>query len=78
MFPFFVNEKLQKLTEVCWSKNPDDRPSFGEISEKLRNEDFFLEGVDVDEISFYVDNITEITDSTEKLLDKIKVFFSNE
>ena len=36
-----------------------------------QNDDFILDDVDVDELNLYIEKITQITDSTEKLLSTI-------
>lgn len=73
-----IKDSLRELIEQCWSENPDDRPTFDEIFRKLANKtgneeekDFLLEDVDTTELNIYVEDVTKITDSTEKLLRKI-------
>ena len=70
-----VKKSFTNLIERCWSKNPEERPDFGEIFTMLSNknnnhedEDLFLDDVDVNEFNLYVEDITKVTDSTEKLL----------
>ena len=77
-FNYPIKEPLKKLIEKCWSANPNERPNFGEIFNKLTNKNdddedncCILEDVDMDDFQIYVEDITEITDSTEKLLDKM-------
>jgi hypothetical protein len=36
--PFFVGDLIRR----CWSREPDDRPTFGEILEVLRANEFKL------------------------------------
>lgn len=57
VFKFPVKETHQELTKECWSNNPEDRPTFEEIFEKLTEENYFLEDVDEDELNCYVDDI---------------------
>ena len=79
IWPDDVNPKLKELISKCWDSTDTARPNFGEIFNLLSNkndqrdeeEDFMLDDVDVDEFNFYVEDITEVTDSTEKLLSKI-------
>ena len=68
-----IKKSIRNLIEKCWSKDPKERPSFGEIFTKLsnQNDDFILDDVDVDELNLYIEKITQITDSTEKLLSTI-------
>ena len=50
----------QNLIETCWSQNPNDRPTFSEIVDTLRNnEEFITENVDLDEFLNYVDLIDD-------------------
>ena len=37
VFKFPVKETLQELTELCWSNNPEDRPTFKDILQELQN-----------------------------------------
>ena len=75
VFQFPVKDPLKKLIEKCWSKDPDERPTFTEIFHKLTNikENCLLDDVDMDEFTMYVEDITEITDTIEKLLNKIEI-----
>lgn len=73
-----VKESLKQLIVQCWSDNPDDRPTFEEIFNKIAfnieesvydiftdNDEFkyYLEDVDVDEILSYAYDITEKCES---------------
>ena len=53
-FTIPIKPSLKKLIEKCWSGDPNLRPNFGEIFDKLSNrdeeEDCFIDDVDVDEI----------------------------
>ena len=55
----YISGPYAELVKKCWSPNPDDRPTFDEIVEKLRtNEDFIKNfGVDEDEFKDYVEEI---------------------
>lgn len=48
----FVPDSYKDLIESCWSSNPEDRPSFDEIVEKLRNDSGFITP-EVDKDDFY-------------------------
>lgn len=65
-----VKESLKELIEKCWSENPNDRPTFDELFDKLSgNEDegkYFLDNVDVDELNFYINKITGKIQKGEK------------
>ena len=68
-FKYPVKKEMQELIEQCWSKDPNDRPTFKEIFNKLtnRNRSYFLDGVDEDEVDLYIEDITETTDPIEEL-----------
>ena len=75
-----INENLKHLIEQCWSENPNDRPSFDEIYNKLANLDeedddnklnYLLDDVDINDFNVYIEDITVITDLTEQLLSRI-------
>lgn len=67
-----IKKSLKNLIERCWSADPNSRPNFGEIFDKLSNrdesEDCFIDDVDVVEIKNYVEDITEILDPIEKVI----------
>ena len=65
LFP--IKKSHQTLTEQCISSDPDERPTFTEILNKLRNKDYFLDDVDDDEIDLYIDDITQVNDPIEEL-----------
>ena len=71
-FTFPIKKTLQELIIQCWSHNPEDRPSFDEIFEKLCNDDYLLDDVDIDELRSYITDINDPTDTMEELLGKIK------
>lgn len=66
-----IKKPIQELIEQCWSANPDDRPTFSELFEKLSNkkEDkkYFLDDVDSEKVKLYVESVTKISDRIEKL-----------
>lgn len=69
-----IKKSLKKLIEKCWSDDPKERPTFDEIFTKLsdtNNENYLLDDVDIDELNLYLDDITEVTDNTEKFVHKI-------
>lgn len=64
-----VKQHIRELIEQCWSKNPNDRPTFKEIFKKVSsNEDFFLDGVDHQAVGRYIEEITKVDDPIEELL----------
>ena len=68
-FVVTINESLQNLIEECWSENPNNRPTFEEIFDKLATKsDFLMDDVDENEFKNFVD---EIKDSIENLLKRI-------
>ena len=40
-FHFPIPDHYKKLIESCWSKNPNERPSFNEIVSLLKSDEFF-------------------------------------
>lgn len=70
-FPKNVKEPIKNLIEKCWSANPDERPDFKEIFNKLAGivgDDYLLDGVNKEELNEYVKSVTKIDDPIEKLL----------
>lgn len=54
-----IKNSLQNLIERCWSQDPNNRPTFNEIfNEVAYNEDFYLDGVDIQQIKNYIDKLT--------------------
>ena len=56
-----VHDCYKSLIESCWTQNPDERPSFDEIVEMLKNDSrFILPGVNLSEYKKYVNLISSI------------------
>ena len=53
-----VKQTLRSLIERCWSRDPNDRPSFDTIFKAFISSDYFLDGVNLNRISQYVRYIT--------------------
>ncbi|KAK8872006.1 hypothetical protein M9Y10_007760 [Tritrichomonas musculus] len=59
-----INDSIKELINRCWSRNPKERPTFSEIYKMLSLTDskyvdsYCLEGVNKDELSLYIDEIT--------------------
>ena len=58
-----IKKSFKELIEKCWSKDPNERPTFEEIFNKLKynkNDDqYLLDDVDIDEFIMYVEDITD-------------------
>ncbi|KAK8865091.1 hypothetical protein M9Y10_010623 [Tritrichomonas musculus] len=58
-----IKSSLKKLIEKCRSNDPEERPNFGEIIEwltnKIKTEDCFIDGVDTNKIKDYIEEINE-------------------
>ncbi|KAK8885160.1 hypothetical protein M9Y10_044289 [Tritrichomonas musculus] len=69
-----IKESIQELIEKCWSRDPNTRPTFEEIFNRLaynieesvddifqtgEEGKYYLEGVDVNEVLFYADEISD-------------------
>lgn len=55
-----VPKCYQNLVEQCWSQNPADRPSFNEITDRLKkNDDFITENINKNEFLSYIDKIEQ-------------------
>lgn len=76
-FEYSIKESLKELIENCCSTDSESRSNFGEIFEKLTNEEYFIDDVVIDEISTYIRDITENRDPIEKLI-KEKEISENE
>lgn len=55
-----INEKLKQLIEQCWSDDPNERPLIYEVFTKL-------DGVDIDELNDYIDEIKNATDHAKDM-----------
>lgn len=79
-FDFPVNPSLQQLIEQCWQDDPNKRPTFDEIYQKLSSfniedsNEYLLDDVDIEELKLYIEDISMITDFTEQLIHKISIF----
>lgn len=87
-FTVKIKESLKALIEQCWSADPKDRPTFIELYNKLAfNEDdmdgsissidgkYYLDGVDVDAILSYIDEISATFQYTipPEMKEKLKI-----
>ncbi|KAK8895588.1 hypothetical protein M9Y10_024058 [Tritrichomonas musculus] len=67
----YIPKIYRDLIEACWSQNPDDRPTFSEIVDMIKNNDEFItENVDVDEFLNYIDYINDYINE-EKSVDVV-------
>lgn len=71
-FTVDVKEPLKKLIEKCWSKNPEERPTFKDIFEKVTNPYYFLDDVDYEKCNEYIKLVTAVKDPLEKLLLRVE------
>ena len=55
-FIYPIKQEFKDLIELCWSGDPNNRPSFNEIFNFLSKN--FLEDVDVEEVNNYIYDIT--------------------
>jgi serine/threonine protein kinase len=46
--------RLRELTQRCWERDANNRPSFAEILEEFRNDEVFLPGASVDEVRLHI------------------------
>ena len=53
-FVYPIPNCYKNLIEDCWAHNPDDRPSFDEIVQRLRSDSKFIEEASVDENEFLI------------------------
>lgn len=68
-FTMPIKEPIKNLIEKCWSDDPSLRPTFCEIFRSLASGgDFFLDGVDADEVNLYTEDVNEVNDPYERLL----------
>lgn len=69
--PSDVKRPFSELLQNCWSSNPEERPSFKEIYQKLYHDyNYYLDGVDMCELIRYVSKI-EIDAENEEYLTKL-------
>ena len=57
-----IKDEFKKLIEQCLSNDPNERPNFNEIYNKLKNvnnKDFALDDIDVDEVNDYIELISK-------------------
>ena len=59
-FDFPIKKSIKKLIESCWAQNPNDRPTFEQIFNKLAyNFDDFVDNDDIDDDDDYDENLDE-------------------
>lgn len=74
----------ENLIEKCWSKDPQNRPSFEEIFNKFaynfsesiferEDDEYYLDDVDVEEVISYADSI-QFSDNSNQLDQVLKKF----
>ena len=50
IIPDNINPNVRRLIERCWDRDPNNRPSFSEIFDKLsKDKDYWLDDIDEDE-----------------------------
>lgn len=60
-FPEFVPEKMKQLISLCWSCDPNKRPSFDYIYKELSTDfSYFGDCFDEDEVLDYINTLTNI------------------
>lgn len=78
-FKYEIPDCYQQLIKKCWSQNPDERPTFEDIVNELKNNhDFITNSVEEDEFLDYVDlidNYKTTFDPTKKFK---KITFSKD
>lgn len=69
-----IKKSIRSLIERCWSPDPEDRPTFREIFQKLakKDSDCILNNVDYQKVEEYVSSISDATDFYEKLNEKVE------
>ena len=66
-FEYPIANCYKELNTKCWSGNPEERPTFDEIVDILKNnEEFITENVDENEYFQYIDYIKEYKKSFDK------------
>ena len=69
-----IKQSIRQLIELCWSDDPNKRPTFEEIFLKLTqnfdndSENFLIDGVDKEKLKLYIESITNVDEIEEKLL----------
>lgn len=73
-FNFQISEPYRLLIEKCWSQNPDDRPTFSEIVELLKNDQGFITPLVDEEIyNNYIEYIDQYNPSFDSNRKKISI-----
>lgn len=68
-FKKYKNSKMKELISLCWSQNPDERPTFDEIYEKLSSDfEYFEEDANKDEINGYIEKVCSKNKNKKDLL----------
>lgn len=61
-----ISQNYQKLIESCWSENPDVRPTFEQIVDKIKTyKNFIDDDFDIDEFNQYIENIDKYDEKEE-------------
>lgn len=56
--PSFVKKPIKDMIDRCWSCDPDNRPTFDELFQKLAYDpNFLLDDVDTEKLNSYIDMI---------------------
>ena len=55
-----IPEQYWELIRRCWDNNPEDRPSFEEITQLLRSDDFAIRETDLNALHEYWDRIDPV------------------
>ena len=78
MRPENIPDPFWDLIQACWKQNPEDRPTFDQITSELRNDKYALDefGVktDLDELHEYQDRVDAFQPTQENfnyLMDKL-------
>lgn len=80
MRPDQIPDPYWELIEKCWKHNPDERPTFEEITEELKNDKYAIEEfgmkTDLDKLHEYQEridkdkNIIDFTESIPRIIEK--------
>lgn len=57
-----IKQCYKNLISQCWSENPEKRPSFEEITEILKNDEFITEDVDEEKYKNYIKMIEQMSE----------------